>query len=139
MSTPAAAASVYTDFSGFGALRRDARANSPEALRAVAQQFEALFLNMIFKGMRDGKLADDLLGGEGEEMYRELHDQQMALHLAQTNSLGIADMMVRQLERSLPQTGMGDATVPARPVAGGGAPTAAYAPAPREPRLNVRI
>jgi flagellar protein FlgJ len=139
MSTPTAAASIYTDFSAFGGLRRDARANSPEALRAVAQQFEAMFLNMIFKGMRDGKLADDVLGGDGEELYQELHDQQLALHLSQTNSLGIADMMVRQLEKSLPPDEGARASGEAPSNAAPKTPTGAYTLERREPRLDLRI
>jgi flagellar protein FlgJ len=137
MTTPIEAASTYTDFQGIGTLRRDARANSPEALRAVAQQFEAMFLNLILKGMRDGKLAEDVLGGEGEEMYQDLHDQQLALHLSQQNSVGIADMLVRQLEKTLPQSGALHVTGESTPPRNGGFvyPT----PSARELRLDLRI
>jgi flagellar protein FlgJ len=140
VTTPIEAASTYTDFQGLGALRRDARAKSPEALRTVARQFEAMFLNMILKGMRDGKLAEDVLGGEGESMYQDLHDQQLALHLSQQNSVGIADMLVRQLEKTLPPDGEPRSTGEPMPLRGRIAATGAYAPAPapRELRLDLR-
>ncbi len=139
MTPSNSAASVYTDFSGFSGLRRDARANSPEALRAVAQQFEALFLNMIFKEMRDGKLADDVLGGEGQEMYQELHDQQLALHLSKKSSLGIADLMVRQLEKSLPAVQGTDTHASPAEKASPQSVSRAYTVTPREPSLDLKI
>lgn len=128
-------AGVYTDLQGLGALRKSARENSPEALRVVAQQFEAMFLNMIFKEMRDGKLAEDVLGGDGEEMYQELHDKQLAIHLAQTNSIGIADMLVRQLGPA--QSRPGDTAAAGRAALRGR--DAAYAPAASDPRLELRV
>lgn len=37
-------ASLYTDFNSLGELRRGAKENSPETIKAVAQQFEAIFV-----------------------------------------------------------------------------------------------
>ncbi len=45
------AATTYTDVNGLAALKRDP--NSPQAINAVAQQVEALFLQMMLKSMRD--------------------------------------------------------------------------------------
>lgn len=99
MDSLANASRIYTDMQGFSALRRGAKENSPEAIRAVAQQFEALFVHTMLKGMRDGALADDVLGGDGVETYQDLYDRQLALHLTQQRSIGIADLLVRQLSR----------------------------------------
>ncbi len=100
MDVLAQSSRVYTDMQGFAALRRGAKDNSPEAIRAVAQQFEALFVHSMLKGMRDGALADDLLGGEGVDTYQDLYDQQLALHLTQQRSIGLADLLVRQLSHA---------------------------------------
>lgn len=102
-------ASVYTDLSGLTALRAHARQNSPEALRAVAQQFEALFLQMMLKSMRDAGdvMGDELAGSDQERLYRDMHDKQLALEMSKGRGLGLADMLVRQLqgvvERTIPE------------------------------------
>ncbi len=63
MPTPADApidtsgATTYTDINGLAALKRDP--DSPEALSAVAQQVEALFLQMMLKSMRDASAAEE--------------------------------------------------------------------------------
>ncbi len=88
--------STYTGTQDLGVLRRGARENSPEALKAVAQQFEAMFIKMLLKGSRDSALAEDVLGGDKNDIYNDMHDQQMAQQLAQ-RGIGIADMLVRQL------------------------------------------
>ena len=41
------------DVNGMGALRQSAKSGSPEALKGAAQQFEAMFVNMMMKSMRD--------------------------------------------------------------------------------------
>ena len=85
-----------TDTQGMAALRRGARENSPDALKAVAKQFESLFINMLLKNSRASALAEDVLGGDKNDIYNDMHDQQMAQQLAQ-RGIGIADMLVRQL------------------------------------------
>jgi len=86
----------YADTQGLSALRRGAREHSPEALKAVARQFESLFINMLLKNSRASALAEDVLGGDKNDIYNDMHDQQMAQQLAQ-RGIGIADMLVRQL------------------------------------------
>ena len=97
MSSPIDQASAYTDFSGFSSLRRAAREQSPDALKQVAQQFEAMFVHMLLKGARDSALAEDVLGGDRNDVVHDLYDQQMSLHLSKQGGLGIADMLVQQL------------------------------------------
>lgn len=91
-----------TDFSGFAELRASARAQSPEALKQAAKQFEAMFTQQLLKAShsedRDSGSGGDLLGGSDSNVYRDLYDQQMAMHLASGRGLGIADMLVRQLQ-----------------------------------------
>lgn len=90
-------AAVYTDFSGLARLRRDAKQDPEGSLRAVAQQFEAIFMQMVLKSMRDASMGDSLFDSDQGDMYREMYDSQIAMNLAQKGGLGIADAMVRQL------------------------------------------
>jgi flagellar protein FlgJ len=77
-------------------LKRGARQGSPEALRAAAQQFEAVFMNMLMKSMREASPQDDMLDSEQTRMYTSMLDQQLSQKLA-TRGIGLADAMVRQL------------------------------------------
>ena len=97
MTAPVHSADVYTDFQGLTRLRAEARTNSPETLRAVAQQFEALFTQMMLKSMRDASLGDDLFDGGETKQYRDMFDQQLALTMSKGRGIGLADMLVHQL------------------------------------------
>lgn len=89
---------AITDFSQFTDLRKAAGENDPAALREVANQFEALFLQTMLKSMREASLGDPLFGdSEQMEMYQGMMDQQMAVELASGKGVGLADMLVRQL------------------------------------------
>ena len=83
------------DLSG---LRRAARAGDAEAAKAAAQQFEALFVQMMVKQMREAMPAEGgLFGGEGMKLYESLHDQQLSLGIAQRGGIGLAAAIERQL------------------------------------------
>src|ERR1700735_4122690 len=104
MSTPlipadTSAADTYTDFSGLQALKRAAAKNDPSAVRKVAQQFESMFTRMMLKSMRDAVGTDPIFGSDQEKMYQGMYDDQLALQLSKGRGLGLADMLVRQLQR----------------------------------------
>ena len=90
---------VYTDIQGLSRLRAQARDNNEAALREVAGQFEALFIQMMLKSMRDANLGEGLLDSEHSRTYQSMYDRQIALDLSKRQGLGLAEMMVRQLSR----------------------------------------
>jgi flagellar protein FlgJ len=87
-------ASTYTDINALAALKRDP--NSPQAISAVAEQVEALFLQMMLKSMRDASAA---LETESNEMgmYQDMFDKQVALSISQHMDFGIGRLLKRQL------------------------------------------
>ncbi len=97
MSLDKTATDVYTSFDGLAKLKAQARNNSPEALQGVAKQFEAVFLKMALKSMREASAGDSLFDSESSLFYREMYDQQLALHLSNNSKIGLADMIVKQL------------------------------------------
>jgi flagellar protein FlgJ len=101
MSSSAApsSADVYTDLSGLAALKRSAKTNDPEAIRAVAKQYESLFARMMIKSMRDAVGKDPIFGSDEESTYQEMYDDQLSLEMTKGHGLGLADMLVRQLQR----------------------------------------
>lgn len=92
---------VYTDFAGLTQLRLNTQSNPEATLRAAGQQFEALFIQMMLKSMRDASPGDSLLGSQGQDMYRDMFDKQISLTLASKGSLGLAEAMVKQLGQHL--------------------------------------
>ncbi|AEF99470.1 flagellar assembly peptidoglycan hydrolase FlgJ [Methylomonas methanica] len=90
-------ASVYTDFNGLAKLKQGAREQTPEAIKEVAKQFESVFLTMVLKSMRQAKLAEGAMDNKQSEFYRDMYDQQMAIHLAGKPGVGLADLIAKQL------------------------------------------
>jgi flagellar protein FlgJ len=90
-------ASVYTDFQGLAALRSKAAKNSPEATAETARQFEALFVQMMLKSMREASPGGGIFDSDQVEFYSELYDRQLALSLVKGRGLGIAELLTSQL------------------------------------------
>lgn len=89
---------AITDFNQFSNLRAGADTRDPAVLREVAGQFEALFIQTMFKNMRDTSLADPIFGqSDQHEMYQDMLDKQYALEMSGGRGIGLADMLVRQL------------------------------------------
>jgi flagellar protein FlgJ len=119
------AAGTYTDINGLAALKKDP--NSPQSISAVAQQVEALFLQMMLKSMRDAGSSNDPDSNE-MSMYQDMFDKQVALTISKHQDLGIGAMLQRQLSgKSAAPAGPTslNSTQPAAPVQGG-ARTAAH-------------
>lgn len=91
-----------TDFAHFQTLRASAERDDPAAIREVAGQFEALFVQTLLKNMRSASLADPLFGqSDQHEMYQEMLDKQLSLEMSSGKGIGLADMLVRQLGGSV--------------------------------------
>jgi flagellar protein FlgJ len=88
------AATTYTDINGLAALTKDP--NSPQAISAVAQQVEALFLQMMLKSMREAGSSQETDSNE-MGMYQDMFDKQVALSISQHADLGIGRLLKRQL------------------------------------------
>ena len=97
MSTAPIDRTFYADPSGINALRRDARAHDPAALKTAARQFESLFTSMMLKSMRDATPKDSLMGSDQQDFYQEMFDSQLATQLSKGKGLGLADVLVQQL------------------------------------------
>lgn len=98
MTTDFSSARITTDFQGLAKLKHAANENAPEAIREVGKQFESIMVHMMLKTMRKTEFGDGLLTSQQSRMYRDMYDQQMASHLTQGKGLGLADMIVNQLQ-----------------------------------------
>lgn len=84
------------DVKDMNELRQAAKANSPEALKTAATQFEALFMNMMLKSMREATPQDGMFDNEQTRMYTGMLDQQLSQTMA-SRGIGLADALFRQL------------------------------------------
>jgi flagellar protein FlgJ len=87
------------DMSSLAGLKGAARKDDPKALKAAAQQFEAMFMQMVLKSMRDATPREGMLDSEQTRMYEQLLDQQLGQVLASRGSLGLSNMIEKQLGR----------------------------------------
>ncbi len=96
--------SVYTDVQSMTQLRTQAR-NDPQAtLEQVAKHFESLYMNMMLKSMRAASFGDPNFDSNNSAMYQDMYDSQIALQLSEQRGLGLAEMLVKQLQKGMPET-----------------------------------
>jgi Rod binding domain-containing protein len=88
------------DFAGMGALRGQAQRHEEKATRETATQFEAMFIQMMLKSMREATDKEGLMTSDHEEAFQEMYDRELSVQLAKRNTLGIADMLVKSIDRS---------------------------------------
>ncbi|MFV2059497.1 MAG: glucosaminidase domain-containing protein [Gammaproteobacteria bacterium] len=105
---------IYHDMSGFNDLRRVAREDPDAALREVAEQFEAIFMKMMLKSMREASMGNSLFDSDQSQMYQDMFDNQLSVNLSQGNSNGLADILVRQLGGTVTSKNENDLTMTAK-------------------------
>lgn len=67
-------------------------------IRELSQEFESIFLNLMLSAMRKSVPKSELMdGGNGEEIFRSMLDQEYAKSMAQRDMTGLA----RAIESSL--------------------------------------
>ncbi|WP_106420137.1 flagellar assembly peptidoglycan hydrolase FlgJ [Salinicola tamaricis] len=92
------------DVQGIQKLKYSAGHSPQGSLKEAAKQFEAVFLQMMLKSMREATPKSDLLHSQQGDMLQSMQDQQWAQQLA-GRGFGLAEQLVTQLERSgLPGT-----------------------------------
>ncbi len=120
------AAGLAIDAQSLTALKRQAKDAPQEATRKAATQFEALFMGMLLKSMRETLPGSDPLSSESAKTYTGMLDTQLSQKLAD-KGLGLADMIVKHLERSQSKTPTAEISPAsaAATTAGGVSPSAA--------------
>ena len=94
---------VAADSRSLDQLRQLANRDPAKAVKQVATQFEALFMQMVLKSMRDATMKSGLLDSSDQQLYTSMLDQQLAQKIA-AGGTGLADVIARQLSRNLPQS-----------------------------------
>lgn len=110
-SGPASSQQLVAGGASLDGLRASANKDPKGAIKEVAKQFEALFMQELMKSMRATTMKDDMLASNGGEMMTGMLDQQYATSMTGQPG-GLADAIARQLERQMgvsPAAGSGQA------------------------------
>ncbi len=102
---------AYTDFSQFAEMRLDAKQSPNQSLEKVAHQFESIFINMMLKSMRKANFKDPLFDSNQSEMYQEMFDKQIALNMSSGKGIGLADALVKQMQKYMPEKSIPDKSI----------------------------
>jgi len=89
------------DTTGLTALKRQAKDDPRVALKSASQQFEAVFMQMVLKSMRDASPKDGLFDSEQTRLYQSMLDQQLAQNLSSKGATGLSALIEKQLSRGL--------------------------------------
>ena len=68
-----------------------------DALRHVAQEFEAIFLAQVLGTMTRGLGGDDLLGDGQGEVFRDMLNEEVAKLISRSGGIGVADALLREM------------------------------------------
>jgi peptidoglycan hydrolase FlgJ len=84
------------DTQGFDALSAEAATAPGKGLTQVSKQFDAMFIEMMLKSMRDATPSDGIFDSNNSKQYTAMLDQQLAQQLS-SRGIGVADALTRQL------------------------------------------
>lgn len=91
---------VAFDANSLNNLKQAAKESSPEAIKAVSKQFEAIFMNMMLKSMREASSPqDNPFDNEQSRTFTSMLDQQLSSNLS-SKGLGLADVLAKQLSKN---------------------------------------
>ena len=80
---------------------KDVSASGSNAeLKAVADQFEAIFLETLLRQARESKLSDGLFDSKADDNFEQMFDQELANSSSKLVDIGIADAIVRQMSKT---------------------------------------
>ncbi|WP_144143685.1 flagellar assembly peptidoglycan hydrolase FlgJ [Paraburkholderia sp. BCC1884] len=87
------------DVQGFGKLSAQVKASPQAGMKMAAQQFDAVFTQMMLKSMRDATPQDGPFDSHDSATFTSMMDQQMSQQMSQ-RGIGVADAMLKQLMRN---------------------------------------
>jgi flagellar protein FlgJ len=128
--------SLATDVRSLDALKTGAAKDPSGAVKQAASQFEALFMQMVLKSMRDAVPKSGMLEGTGADVYASMLDTQFAQAMSGRPG-GLSDMIARQLMRGV-KAAETDAAAPGADAAGPKADVAWPGSEPSAPRAGSR-
>lgn len=86
------------------ALEKAKNSNDDEALKKVCEEFESIFVNMMFKTMNESSGFDEgedalIEKSYGRGIFEDMRDEELSKKIAKGGGIGIGDMMYKQLKK----------------------------------------
>ena len=70
-----------------------------EEIKSLAHQFESIFVHQLLKSMRSTVQKSGLFDSHATQMYESLYDEEMAKLMTEKRSIGLADIVYKDLVR----------------------------------------
>lgn len=102
MSIDTATTRSYLDFEGLGRLRGNAATGDASqklaAEKETAQHFEAMFIQMMLKSMREATEKEGLFSSDAEDTFQDMMDRELSSSMAQRGAFGIGEMILDSIQ-----------------------------------------
>ena len=92
-------ARFYADQNALKSLIQTSKSDS-DNLRRAAEEFESLFINMMFKSMRQANAVfseGNPFESQETQFFQEMLDNQLSVEMSKGGGIGLSDMLMRQL------------------------------------------
>ena len=122
-------AKSHLDFAGLGNLKARAKRDDAGAAEEVGQQFEAMFIQMMFKSMREANapMKSDLMGSSSQDTFEQMYHEELSQVMAQNGAFGMGKWISEQVKgassskaieayEQMPAAGMAIQKPPAKPI-----------------------
>jgi hypothetical protein len=77
------------------------KTHSEAELKQVAQNFESIFIQMMFKEMRNSVEKSNLFGNsQATEFFESMKDEEMSKQLAASGGIGLGNMVYQSLKKA---------------------------------------
>jgi hypothetical protein len=77
------------------------KTHSEAELKQVAQNFESIFIQMMFKEMRNSVEKSNLFGNsQATEFFESMKDEEMSKQLAASGGIGLGNMVYQNLKKA---------------------------------------
>ena len=96
----------YLDFAGLSNLRAKAKDDQESAAKEVGRQFEAMFVQMMMKSVRQANetIKSDLMSSSAVDTFEEMYHNELSQVMASNDAFGISDWLVQHVNNQSVQS-----------------------------------
>ena len=89
----------HLDFAGLSDLKVRAKQDQAGSAQEVGRQFEAMFVNMVFKSVREANvpMKSDLMSSASLDTFEQMYHQELSQVMAQKGLFGLGDWLAEQV------------------------------------------
>ena len=89
-----------SNLKSFQSLRNVSETNNVDQLSDVADQFEAIFIQMLLKQARESKLSDELFETTADDNFLQMYHEELSKSSSKKVDIGIAEAIISQMSGS---------------------------------------